>query len=564
MATIVTRAGKGSALTFAEGDANFTNLNTAKIELTDLSVQTGLEQVIGGGLSYNNTTGVFTFTPVSVDVASSLGYTPENTANKNANNGYAGLDAGGKVASAQLPSYVDDVLEFANLAAFPATGETGKIFVALDTGKIYRWSGSAYIEISPSPGSTDAVTEGSTNLYFTTARARDAFSASTGITLTNGAIATTITQYTDTDARASVSVTDAGGDGSLAYNSSTGVITYTGPSASEVRAHISAGTGIGYDSATGVISSTITQGITSVSADTSPQLGGNLDVSTRTITTTVTNGNVDLVPNGTGRVRVTGGPLQAQEIRMFTGVFVSDLPVFQSLQAYANSAVRSVKFAKARGTTASPTAVQEGDNIFNLQVAARNTTNEAFVWNINTQAGEPVSGFTPSYTALTVKASASENKIVAEWDSEGMFRVNALAPVYNNDELFITSNGNGDITIIPGFGEGTGKTVVGNIVTIEKQHSLGTASGTITPDAANGNVQTITLNGNLTLNAFTTPVAGQTIKLIVRTGGTDRTLTSSMKFAGGEKTLSVTDTIDIISVYYDGTDYLATLTKGFA
>jgi hypothetical protein len=50
--------------------------------------------------------------------------------------------------------------------------------------------------------------------------------------------------YTDARARASISVTDAGGDGSLAYNSSTGVITYTGPSAAEVRAHLSAGAGI--------------------------------------------------------------------------------------------------------------------------------------------------------------------------------------------------------------------------------------------------------------------------------------------------------------------------------
>jgi hypothetical protein len=74
------------------------------------------------------------------------------------------------VPSSQLPSYVDDVIEYANLAAFTEQS-TGKIYVARDTGKIYRWSGSAYIEISSSPGSTDSVTEGSTNLYFTTARA---------------------------------------------------------------------------------------------------------------------------------------------------------------------------------------------------------------------------------------------------------------------------------------------------------------------------------------------------------------------------------------------------------
>lgn len=69
----------------------------------------------------------------------------------------------GTVPADQLPSYVDDVLEFADLAAFPEVGETGKIYTAIDTRKIYRWSGSVYIEISPSEvtsvaGKTGAVT----------------------------------------------------------------------------------------------------------------------------------------------------------------------------------------------------------------------------------------------------------------------------------------------------------------------------------------------------------------------------------------------------------------------
>ncbi len=54
----------------------------------------------------------------------------------------------GKVPSSQLPSYVDDVIEVANYAALPSTGETGKIYLTLDNNKIYRWSGSAYIEIA--------------------------------------------------------------------------------------------------------------------------------------------------------------------------------------------------------------------------------------------------------------------------------------------------------------------------------------------------------------------------------------------------------------------------------
>ena len=60
----------------------------------------------------------------------------------------------GKVPAAQLPSYVDDVIEFDALADFPEAGERGKIYVALDTNLTYRWSGSAYVEISPSPDLT--------------------------------------------------------------------------------------------------------------------------------------------------------------------------------------------------------------------------------------------------------------------------------------------------------------------------------------------------------------------------------------------------------------------------
>lgn len=82
-------------------------------------------------------------------------------------------------------------------------------------------------------GNTDTIAEGSSNLYHTTARARGA-----------------------------ISVTDAGGDGSLSYNSTSGVITYTGPSAAQVRAHFSAGSGIGISN--GSISHSDTSSQTSV------------------------------------------------------------------------------------------------------------------------------------------------------------------------------------------------------------------------------------------------------------------------------------------------------------
>lgn len=86
----------------------------------------------------------------SSNVTTALGYTPLNSSLKGANSGLAELDSSGKVPTSQLPSYVDDVVEYSAKSSFPSTGETGKIYVDTSTNKTYRWSGSAYTEISPS------------------------------------------------------------------------------------------------------------------------------------------------------------------------------------------------------------------------------------------------------------------------------------------------------------------------------------------------------------------------------------------------------------------------------
>ena len=65
-------------------------------------------------------------------------------------NGLASLDDSGKVPSTQLPSYVDDVLEFDQLDQLPKPGESGKIYVVTSTNLQYRWSGTDYVEISKS------------------------------------------------------------------------------------------------------------------------------------------------------------------------------------------------------------------------------------------------------------------------------------------------------------------------------------------------------------------------------------------------------------------------------
>lgn len=108
---------------------------------------------------------------------------------------------------------------------------------------------------------TNNLTEG-TNLYYTTARADSAAKNAISVTDNGGDGSLTYNNVTGvitytgpsaTEVRAHFSLTDAGGDGSMSYNNSTGLFTYTGPSASETRAHFSGGTGVTYTSGTGVI-----------------------------------------------------------------------------------------------------------------------------------------------------------------------------------------------------------------------------------------------------------------------------------------------------------------------
>ncbi|WP_210242134.1 hypothetical protein [Mesorhizobium sp. B2-4-1] len=183
-----THTGTQSADTLTDGATNKAFLAAERTKLAGIAAGATANQTDAYLLSRANHTGTQgqnTVTNLTTDLAAR-----QLTSEKGQAGGYAGLDGTGKVPAAQMPSYVDDVLEYANLAAFPGTGEAAKIYVALDTNKTHRWSGSAYVEISASPGSTDAVTEGATNLYFTAARVRSTLLTSLSLLTSTAVIAT--------------------------------------------------------------------------------------------------------------------------------------------------------------------------------------------------------------------------------------------------------------------------------------------------------------------------------------------------------------------------------------
>ena len=143
----------GGAATWARGDHQHPE-NTNKVDKTTTVNGHPLSEnvtVTKGDVGLGNVANERQYSaqnPPPIPTPAQVGAIPATE--KGSAGGVAELDSSGHVPSSQLPSYVDDVLEYASQSAFPATGETGKIYVALNTNLTYRWSGSAYVEISPS------------------------------------------------------------------------------------------------------------------------------------------------------------------------------------------------------------------------------------------------------------------------------------------------------------------------------------------------------------------------------------------------------------------------------
>lgn len=265
-------------------------------------------------------------------------------------------------------------------------------------------------------------------------------------------------------------------------------------------------------------------GISNVVEDTTPQLGGDLDVQANAITTSTVNGAVTISPNGTGTVYVDSG----------------------------NGIDLNITSPKIQTTTTNA----------NMEIAA----NGAGYILLNQVGGVVVTDTASSGFGVVTGASGVGFSALTNGGAQGA-----------TDPQFALTNGGG-ATLSAGAGvlsfNGASATFNGlNVNNLqlddykETIYTGGSTTGTITPDVANGNVQSITLTGSITFNAFANPESGQSMTLVVTqpSSGGPYTLTSTMKFAGGSKTLSTdANAIDVITVFYDGTNYIASLATDFS
>lgn len=125
------------------------NVQEALVKIKDIADNGGVTGVKGSGET-NYRKGNVEISPANIGLGNVTNHAQVKRTEMGVANGVATLGADGKVPSGQLPSYVDDVLEFENKVSFPAKGEAGKIYVSKDTNLTYRWSGTAYVEISAS------------------------------------------------------------------------------------------------------------------------------------------------------------------------------------------------------------------------------------------------------------------------------------------------------------------------------------------------------------------------------------------------------------------------------
>jgi hypothetical protein len=361
--------------------------------------------------------------------------------------------------------------------------------------------------------------------------------------------------------------------------------------------------------------------------DTTPQLGGNLDVNGKSIISTA-NGNIAIVPDGTGNIQLTPTTghvtISATNFPTGTGTSGQVLATDGTGNAYWNtpasggaSALSDLSDVSVAGATSGELLVYNGTAWARtlpsdvVGVSTANSANSAGVASTvtviadNTTAAtnyplfaNAVSGdedlrtdssftYNPSTGVLTATqftgagsfttlsslgavTLATSSAVVTTNSSVGNFLIHTNGGT-NSGFIQISAGANQNITVTP---NGTGKVLTTQINYSEKQNDLGTSTWAtgLALLASNGNVQTTTVNAaTFTLNALSGLISGGNSVTLFIIGGTTAPTsitqgTGTWKWAGGSKALSgVTGTTDVLSIYYNSANatHYASISRGF-
>ena len=516
---------------------NITSVGT----LTGLNVNDGVNAV---SFTSNVATGTAPFTVTSTTQVANLTVAFANIAN--VANSVAGGNVSGQVANALVAGTV-----YTN--AQPNITSTGTLTSLAVTGNVSANIFTSNVATGNAPFIVTSTTQVA-NLTVAFANVANTANAVAGANVSgqvgNALVAGTV--YTN----AQPNITSVGSLTGLTVSNATGVVNFT------TTANVSLGA-IGNLKITGGSASQYlqTDGAGNLSFATISSGSSIISNGTSNVSIPASSGNVNINVNGTGiatftssNLNVNGNIIGSNSLGIYGngGAMTGNITVTN----YYSSTSYNLGFAQARGTRGSPTAITAGDPIVNF-------TGIAYTGN-GTTTWDGVSGWktvTPFLSTVTAQPTGAN----------GYFGSNVRLQSSNataNTNYIYTFDDTGGLSI-PGNLSVTGTSSPGNLLTVKYNETVvagGSVSGTLTPNAAAGTIYNYTLTGNITLSALTNAVAGTGMTIILTQDGTgNRTLTSTMKFLGGSKTLSTAaSSIDIMSVFYDGTTYYASLGKGFA
>ena len=305
------------------------------------------------------------------------------------------INAQGQITSATEVSV-------AGVSSFTYDNTTGSLTIGTADGN------SFIATVNLDPFTTDTLDEGTTNQY-----------------------------YLDSRARAAISATKVSGDGNLTYDNTNGIISYTGPSDSEVRAHFTAGTGVHYDDTTGIIS--IGQEVETTSdvdfnnVDTVTLDAGNLNITTNVISSDI-SGDI-VIDSGADSIELIGDTNVTGNLSVSVDAVIYGNLTVQGTTTSINTTDTEITdnvLVLNQGETGA--GVSRGTS--GIEIARGSLFNATWKWNEATQRWEAKEG--TSLTAIAVSEISAGNVNIAN---------NTIVPTDTNGDLNLNSNGTGQVLI---------------------------------------------------------------------------------------------------------------------